>query len=563
MRAGKDLDGIAGAIKAASASTEARFLDIGRRLENSVETVTTLTRTFDTLSDELKSENLQRATRDLSQIATRVAALAQAQGTDVGVFTKLTELTAAIEGRVARMGKSVKGVSMLATNAKIAAAHIADASVDFAGFATEINRTLRLAQISLDQFAAELTGVSRQLQAAIARQSALDDYQTEAVRAIPLRLGRSVDAIDGRSKAAIKTASAVGEGTQRIGKRIGDAVMALQIGDITRQRIEHVEYALGLLVEVPPPAADALAGLCCRLQSAQLADTADEFDQEVQRILASLQALAGDAREIVRLGHDAFGAKGARRGTFLGELEEEVGAVSTLLDSFRSARAEADQIAVSISTATTRLVTHISAVRSLEADIRIMGLNTSLKCDRLGAIGRPLAIIAQELRLYANEIASEASEVMTDLDQLVARAGALSGRAEDDRTADIASIAEIMAHSLSRLTTAGQALAGALGTLEHDGNVVAASLQETAVRTSVHEEIGRALRLAGTELADVAPEPVSEPGPVGPEAERLIERIAASYTMERERAILDRQVPGRSHQRGPEPASADLDDILF
>ena len=563
MRAGKDLDRIAGAIKAASASTEARFLDIGTRLENSVETVTTLTRTFDTLSDELKSENLHRATRDLSQIATRVAALAQAQGTDVGVFTKLTELTAAIEGRVARMGKSVQGVSMLATNAKIAAAHIADASVDFAGFATEINRTLRLAQISLDQFAAELTGVSRQLQAAIARQSALDDYQTEAVRAIPLRLGRSVDAIDGRSKAAIKTASAVGEGTQRIGKRIGEAVMALQIGDITRQRIEHVEHALGLLVDVPPPSAGALTGFCCRLQSAQLADTADEFDQEVQRILASLQALAGDAREIVRLGHDAFGAKGDRQGTFLGELGEEVGAVSTLLDSFRSARAEADQIAVSISTATTRLVTHISAVRSLEADIRIMGLNTSLKCDRLGAIGRPLAIIAQELRVYANEIAAEASDVMTDLDRLVASAGAMSGRIEDDRAAEMASIAEIMAQSLSRLTIAGQALAGALGTLEHDGNAVAASLQETAVRTSVHEEIGRALRSAAAELADVAPGPVSEPAPVGPEAERLIERIAASYTMERERTVLDRQVPGRSHQRRPDTATTDFDDILF
>ena len=34
-----------------------------------------------------------------------------------------------------------------------------------------------------------------------------------------------------------------------------------------------------------------------------------------------------------------------------------------------------------------------------------MGLNTTLKCGRLGDLGRPLSIIAQELRVYANQIA--------------------------------------------------------------------------------------------------------------------------------------------------------------
>jgi len=582
MRARSDLDKIARAIGAASASTEARFLDIGRRLETAVGTVTTLTHTFDALSDELKSENLQRATRDLSQIATRVAALTLAQGSDVGAFAKLAELTAAIEGRVVRMGKSVKGVSLLATNAKIAASHITNASVDFSTFATEINRTLRLAQNSLDQFAAELTGVSRQLRAAIASQSALDDYQTGAARAIPLRLERSVDAIDGHGRAAVKTAADVGRGAKRIAKRIGDAVMALQIGDITRQRIEHVDYALGLLVETPlsetggprPPSSgtedEPSVGLYCRIQSAQLTDTADEFDQEVQRTLTALRELAGDAREILRLGHDAFGAQGNRQGTFLGELEEEVGEVSKLLDSFRAARTDADRIAASIADATTRLVIHISAVRSLEADIRIMGLNTTLKCDRLGTIGRPLAIIAQELRLYANEIASEANDVMTDLDQLVVIAGALSGRTQDGRAVDIASVADVMTRSLARLTTAGQTLATALATLERDGHAVAASLQETAAHTSTHEEIGRTLRSAAAELTRVTPGLDEEFAVASPQLDRLLEKIAASYTMKRERAILDRLAPGRSPRNdsalpplsGAAPA-ADLDDIFF
>ncbi|HWK47101.1 MAG TPA: chemotaxis protein [Stellaceae bacterium] len=580
MRARKDLDKIAGAIRAASTSTEARFVDIGGRLENSVETVTTLTRTFDTLSSELRGETLRQATHDLSQIATRVSALAQAQSGEVSSFRQLTELTSAIEHRVAHMGKSVKGVAMLATNAKIAAAHIGDSSVDFISFATEINRTLRLAQASLDQFAAELAGVGRHLRTAIASQSALDEHHSASVRAIPLRLGRSVDAIAARGKRAVATASAVGQGSHRIGKRIGDAVMALQIGDITRQRIEHVDYALGLLDEFLPPLSvaqdaghagqEALIGFCCRLQAAQLTDMADQFDHEVQQILKSLQELAADAREIPRLGSDTFGASGERRGTFLGELEEEVSDIGTLLTGFRSARRDADQAAASVSEATTRLVSHISTVRSLEADIRLMGLNTTLKCGRLGDVGRPLGIIAQELRLYANEIATEAIDVMTDLDQVVAISGALSGRDQDGRAADIASVADIMAHSLSGLSAVGQSLADALGTLEHDGDVVAGLLQETVARTNVHHEIGQVLRQAAADLTSVAPKPDYDLANA-PEADRLVELIARSYTMERERKILNRHAPGRSHRnaaaapppRGPAPAPAELEDIFF
>ena len=42
----------------------------------------------------------------------------------------------------------------------------------------------------------------------------------------------------------------MGDRSKHMGERIGSAVMALQIGDITRQRIEHVEFALGLFNDV-------------------------------------------------------------------------------------------------------------------------------------------------------------------------------------------------------------------------------------------------------------------------------------------------------------------------
>jgi hypothetical protein len=589
MRPGKDVSDIAEKIRAASASTEARFLDIGARLEASVDTVAMLTSTFETLSNELKGTSLQQAARDLSQIATRVSAVAKAMGSELGPFGTLTELTGTIQARVAHMGKAVQGVGMLATNAKIAAAHIGDSSEDFISFATEINRTLRLAQTSLDEFAAELAGVGGRLQGAIASQSAIEAQQSKAVSAIPLRLAQSLDTLAARSDKAAATAKAVGEGSQHVGKCIGDVVMALQIGDITRQRIEHVDYGLGLLDEVLGPMAgqrqagqgewplltdvqhQALLSFCYRLQSAQLADTAEEFDHEIRGVLASLQALAADAREILRLGTDTFGGSGQRHGTFLGDLREEVGEVEALLTGFRMARERAEEVAASVSDATTRLMGHISTVRSLEADIRIMGLNTTLKCGRLGVVGRPLAIIAQELRLYANEIEADASEVMTALDQIVTIAGEVTVRARDGRTADIESIAAIMTRSLSQLGDGEQRQTDAFATLGRDGRTVAALLQDVVGRTAVQEEIAGVLRQAAADLAGIAPVSGNALEDASPQANRLIELFQQSYTMNRERTVLAHHAPGRSPQTGaagalPQAATAaasDIDDIFF
>ena len=296
------LAAIAGSIRAAAALTEERFLDIGQRLETSAGMVGGLTETFGALSGELRSENLQLATRSLSQIADRVPALALALDSRAVSAVAMAHLTETVANRIGCMVKSVNGVGILAMNAKIVGASIDGPGVEFTSFAGGIARTLHLAQTNLGEVTAELGGVGRLLHAAIAAHAALGERQAAAVRVIPLRLEQSVDAVATRGKLAAAAAIAVGQGTQRVGKRIGDAVMALQIGDITRQRIEHVDYAIGLvsgLLAAPDGAQtadqgtcaalggaqlDALAGFCCGLQSAQLLDMADKLDHGVKQI---------------------------------------------------------------------------------------------------------------------------------------------------------------------------------------------------------------------------------------------------------------------------------------
>lgn len=564
MRFDKGFSEVTGVIAAAGGEVEAHFLDTGGRLEKVVETLVRLTDTFDRLSTEMRGPELRQATHNLTQVAKGVAALVRSQSSDMATFTRLLVLTGSIGTRITNMERAVKGVGTLAVNAKIAAAHIGGGTgVDFISFAAEINRTLLLAEKSLERFGLELADMNRHLRQGAARQTELEARQTDAVETIPRRLRGSVESIANRGAGAATLAVSVGQGMQRIGQRVSDIVMALQISDITRQRIEHVIAALDLATTSETDDTETpFLSFCCRLQADQLDDTADELEQEAGRIIRSLLELAGEADKILRQGEGAFGAVGAAQGTFVGELEREVAQVDELLADFRSASEEADRIAAVVSEAAIRLVRHMHTIRSLETDIRIMGLNTTLKCNRLGTTGKPLAIIAQELRLYANEIAAQATEVMGDIDRVAVAADKLSGDARADQAADIAALTNTMARSMAHLSTAGRTLNDAFGQLRDDGQVVADLLRQTATDTDIRDRVCGLLRRAASRLTALVTGTGVTPA-LRPQDEQLAEQVLRSYTMERERLIFDRHAPDVLRRSGHEEASADMADLFF
>jgi hypothetical protein len=113
MLSRSECDRVAQAVRSASASIETQFVDMGSRLASAVDTIGTLTQTFDRLADELRSDNLSSAAHELSQIMSRVTALAGVQDDARPVFEQLAELTSRIQRRVAQMGKAVAGIGMI------------------------------------------------------------------------------------------------------------------------------------------------------------------------------------------------------------------------------------------------------------------------------------------------------------------------------------------------------------------------------------------------------------------------------------------------------------------
>jgi hypothetical protein len=211
---------------------------------------------------------------------------------------------------------------------------------------------------------------------------------------------------------------------------------------------------------------------------------------------------------------------------------------------------------------TKTLVRNISAIQSLESDIRLMGLNTTLRSSRLGHEGRALTVIAQELRTCSNLTATEAEAVLADLDAMVEAVGTSSGTDPERRLAEITELSTILVTSIDRLSKTADSLSIALEALDRESDSVAGSLQQTSTDIRAKAEIGTTLRRAATAL-----ENVQSDAPLDDElgdAGGMLSAIFGKYTMVREREVHARILKGDFPALAETPAAEDAaDDIFF
>jgi hypothetical protein len=559
---------VADAVRSASALTEATFLSAGETLEASSGILADLTSRFAAVLEELEGEKPGMALQALLGLTERVTDLGKNRPQENARFEQMRCLTESIGGRIGKMKASLKDVDSLAVNSKIAAAGISAPGTDFTSFADEIGRTLQLTRTTLHRFGAELRIVHQHVAVAQTGQRTFDQRQQEAASSITERLSASVKSIALQHERAARASLEVRLGSTRVRQRVCDAILALQIGDITRQRLEHADAVLGIVAGNPALAADdqrMFVNLAHRLLSAQLVDAAGNFDRDVRQVTESLNSLAVEARALRTVGDAAYGAADRGGGSFIAQLEGQIGEALALFESFETARAEAANVTAIVSDATAGLCGHLRTVQSLEADIRIMGLNTTFKCARIGREGLALSIIAQELRGYANGFAKEAGTLMQEVERVAGISGSLTGGQAEQQGLATSEGTQAMRDSLITLRQMGQMLDRAMQELKQDSDRVVTLLVQTVSNLAAQAQIGQVLRDASGHLATLSSPGIVDFADLAPAVVQKVEAIERFYTMANERVVHDRVLgrPARAESAAVIAPNAATEDFLF
>jgi hypothetical protein len=521
---------------------EARFLEAASVLSRAVEGVGALIAGLDGIRDNLDAETVASTTADLARAAESLNLLPDSLEQRRARVAELVKFSDSLADCIEDMRQHLAYLRVFSINIKITSGGIAAAGPEFAIFAQEISDCIAIGRTLLDGFNTDLLALDHTLRGALSHEHKLAHDCAALLPAVPDALSASTTAIAAHHAKIADVAVDVAALAREVQKKVGGGLAALQIGDITRQRIEHVQAGLRMLDEASE--LDALTAeargraeaFTCRLLAAQLTAAAEEFHRDVSRIGVNVTGMAADASELLRLRDLAYG-DGADA-NFLKSLEANVGQALRLVDDVTRGEQAAEDVSRSAATAVRGLTDRIASIQNIRADVQMMALNTTLKCARIGETGKPLGVIAIELRQHAIHLEKAATETVTALDGLFAAADTL--RRDPDRDVDegkAAVAATVLTGAVSRIGKAGDGVEAALAAVARQGAEVVETLRAAAARFDFHGQIGSVLDEAAAELFEMSGEGAMATDDIAPALRPLMARLARQYTMAQEREV--------------------------
>jgi len=235
----------------------------------------------------------------------------------------------------------------------------------------------------------------------------LVDECAKVIPQVPDRLIRDAEALKHHQAGLVRLAQATNAVALAIRSELGLALGAIQIGDRVRQRLEHVMFGCQLVEDAATSAgegkvcADTLQKHVLPLLGALTTAAATEFGQDAQSLLASLQRLKATSGQLTLLqepGHDERGHG------FLALLEggvaEAEGMTVQLSQADRQGVATLEQILTTVDDVAAKM----ASITELRLEVRNMAINIGLSCRNIGELGKPIMVVANEIRTYSERL---------------------------------------------------------------------------------------------------------------------------------------------------------------
>lgn len=514
-----------------AAGLDASFVEAGGALARAYDIVEKLVGALDGVTNALDREAADAAIAKMRMTADRLMRLPKAQEERGCVLDMIQQAGKALGDPVAQINRLLRFLRICGLNIKVAGA----GAQDFSSFSDTIFAKLDIGEREMndigrevEQLVASIPGVlevDRQLAAECAR----------VIPHVPLKLAGDALALQQHQAEAADRAGRIADLARIVRAQVATALGALQIGDITRQRLEHVVDGLrgldAFLIEriaSDSPGREEIRGYVLALLAAQTDDTARDFARESQLLIQSIGAIAPGARALLDLRDPGAAQDGD---SSLHVVERSITEIAGVTRQLQDADARANLLSNATSATAESLGQHLRNIHRMNKDVQQMAWNTELRGNRMGDAGRALAIVATEIRGFAHRLETISAVISGLFDRLAGAAGAIR-----DPEGEGADVGQALADSLACLRDGGERLRVGLSGLDRDAAAVAAILDETTDKVDCAD--------ASTALADIVEQLALVAAPCAEPSEEtaamlceLLDTIARSYTMASERAV--------------------------
>lgn len=544
--------GLSAELENARSRIETRFLEGGTVLLTVLDTVSKMIDTLDAMMGQLSGEAADRTRDDLARIMKRLTELPRLEENRQRSLARIGEIERDLANEVGRMRETLRYLRTFAVTAKITGAGISE----FAGFAEEIIERIRYGSEQVEGFSANLVDLSQQLKPAAGRgQQILRSYR-DLVPSIAADLGRGSGQLAEHHRQLAVAAQSVRRLAGTVQGKLATVLSAMQIGDITRQRIEHCQSSLTIIDDyLDGDGGRALSGdQKARLRASvftlvqrQLDQTRADFARDTAKIVSTVGSFNADIASILSL-HAGMNDDEGTGNSLIRQLEAGVASAQDVVRTVTASALESDELSRSTGQIVRELLEGIEIVRVVRTDIQYMALNTNLRCSRIGEEGRAINVVTAELRAFAGQMDESAENILSHLQELGTCADALSGVADASSEPETDLDAQL-GGTLESIREAAERMESSLATVDQQGQGAAEQMQNTIRKLDFQAELGEILDRCAEQIAEEAPAALPDTSDIeGPMIEVGAD-IGRLYTMAAEREL-------HAHIFGAPPAAA-------
>ncbi|MBB5046043.1 hypothetical protein HNR60_000785 [Rhodopseudomonas rhenobacensis] len=528
------------------------------------------------LGEELSGANIASASKACKDIASRLRSLADALPAETGLLGEISGSATKASVYLKDILKHIEMITIIARSSRIEAASLDGDRGGFLSFTREASELAQSVQRSIVACAKDQEQLAGAIAAALKGQSNFEAHYKGRLLTASAELTSACDEIAARQAESARLAGLARASAGNIGGAVGNAIVSLQAGDSTRQRLEHICRALrqvrpsgGIAPAAGRDASDLaiVAPFVHALQAVQLKDAITGFSQDVGTIERSLTALGLDAAQMVGHGRSLCGGQGDDMSSLLAVMKTRLSTALSLIAACGCAKMAVDQSIAVLESMLKEFRAAISSLGDTVIDITLIGMNAGLKASHLGERGRAFVVIANELKTTADRISAAAKLLSPVVDAIEQAADRLKGLRE----------AEEALHVEEMQGSIGQAL----GEIEAGNGHLASLMDHLTSESAVFEKLVVGANAAMTELgakfaslSEVALQ-LERQRPradqLTPDASQAIDTLFAElylqYTMVKERDVhrrfADRFAFIETQASVAEPSADSTDDIFF
>lgn len=533
---------------------EPMFLATGERLRELHGKVAELSEKSETAGQRLSSSDFAEMLEGLTEAARLIDTLRQVRGGQSAALAQMVTTTDAMLASLTALNRIMSHVRVLAVNAKIEASQMINSGIDFSVFTREIARLASGGDQTIQAVRDELIGLRAAAAKALHLQRAFEEKGLPELDALAGRLAGSIHSMRDRQSRVTQGIHDIPPRLRQLFANIANLVSDLQIYDITRQRLEHVEQALTLAAGMIE--ADNASDMDDRqvrvfvngiadLQSRQLAHGGEAYHTAVRDVGHSLAEMARGAPAVGALCEQTFGGGG---GLSLLDIDRDLETACQVFAAFATSREQAESSLGHVVQAAVRAGDLMRSLNSVNGDMRLMGLNASITCGNMGSVGRSLNVIAQELQSYASLTRDHVGTVAGNLTRITTVAQEIGHTESDGPNPQTSGLKTMLEEAVARVRSIGTEIAELLSAIGELGGRVVEITRVADQGFSGRADCRAAMDETIRELAVIMAG--SDSGLSGAELEAARREVLAftesHYTMASERSIHGSAVDGRN-----------------